>query len=273
MLHRCPTFNAALVSVGFASAVLATSEENPADVPVIRSARSGAWSDPATWEGAKVPAGGVKVLVRQGHTVTYDVDAAESVVIRSLHIAGMVTFAPETMTRLNVGLIKIEDSDSTDEEGFDCDAHTEEPSPDRPRPALLVGTPERPIAAGQSALIRLHYLPGLKKESCPAIVCCGGRMDFHGAPLSRTWVKLGATADKGAREVTLNEPVSGWRVGDAIVVTTTQHNQTKENFNEERTIAALDGNVVRFDEPLAYAHQGEGENRGEVANLSRTVVV
>ena len=24
----------------------------------------------------------------------------------------------------------------------------------------------------------------MNKETCPAIVCCGGRMDFHGQPLS-----------------------------------------------------------------------------------------
>jgi hypothetical protein len=40
---------------------------------VVRSARSGPWSAPATWEGGKVPAAGARVLVRPGHAVTYDV--------------------------------------------------------------------------------------------------------------------------------------------------------------------------------------------------------
>ena len=31
-------------------------------------------------------------------------------------------------------------------------------------------------------LIRLVYFEGMNKESCPAIVACGGRMEFHGAP-------------------------------------------------------------------------------------------
>ena len=56
----------------------------------------------------------------------------------------------------------------------------------------------------------------MQKESCPAIVCCGGRMDFHGAAMNRTWVKLGATAAKGSRNVTLAEEVPGWKVGDSI---------------------------------------------------------
>jgi len=248
-------------------------DEIPPGTPVIRSARSGAWSDPATWDGGRVPAAGAKVQVRHGHVVTYDIEAPESLVIRSLHIAGTVTFASDKKTQLNVGLIKVEDTDSTDEEGFDCDAHAEEPVAGRPRPALLVGTPDQSIAPGARALIRLTYIAGMNKESCPAIVCCGGRMDFHGAPLSRTWVKLGASAAKGERQVTLAEPVDGWKVGDRIIVTSTQFGDSRENVTEERSIAAIDGNSLSFDEPLAHAHLGEGEFRGEVANLSRNVIV
>ena len=68
-------------------------------------------------------------------------------------------------------------------------------------------------------------------------------MDFHGAPLSRTWVKLGATAKKGATEVTLAEAVTGWRVGDRIIVTATNADQDTDGLTEERTITAIDGQV------------------------------
>lgn len=248
-------------------------EENPVEIPVIRSLRTGAWSDVGTWEGGRVPAAGVKVQVRPGHVVTYDVEAPESLVIRSLHIAGTVTFASDKSTRLSVGLIKIEDSETVDEEGFDCSAHIEEPDAERPKAALFVGTPDRPIAANARALILLTYIAGMKKDSCPAIVCCAGRMDFHGAPLSRTWVKLGASAGKGSTQVTLSEPVTGWKVGDAMIVTATKFGENKDNVTEERTISAIEGNVIGFVEPLAYDHLGEGEYRGEIANLSRNVVV
>src|SRR5207302_1153127 len=107
-----------------------------------------------------------------------------------------------------------------------------------------------------------------------AIVCCGGRMDFHGAPLNRTWVKLGATARAGATAVTLAEPVRGWRVGDRIIVTATQRDYRRTKpFTEERSIRAIAGATITFDRPLADEHRGEGDYRGEVANLSRTVVV
>ena len=59
-------------------------------------------------------------------------------------------------------------------------------------------------------------------------------MDFHGAPLSRTWVKLGATAKEGDNAVTLAEPVTGWRVGDRIIVTATQHAHYRKNGDVHR---------------------------------------
>ena len=248
-------------------------EESPAEIAVVRSVRTGLWSDAATWEGGRAPAAGVKVQVRSGHEVTYDVEAPASLVIRSLHIAGTVTFAPDKSTRLNVGLIKIQDSDGTDEEGFDCDDHAEEPDAGRPKPALVVGTSERPIATGARALIRLTFIAGMNKDSCPAIVCCAGRMDFHGAPLNRTWVKLGASAAKGDKGVTLSEPVTGWKAGDVIIVTATQFGESQDNVTEQRTISTIDGTGIRFEEPLAHDHLGDGEFRGEVANLSRNVVV
>jgi hypothetical protein len=241
----------------------------PADAAtLIRSTRDGNWSAPATWEGGKVPAAGDRVQVRTGHTVVYDVASDQA--IRMIHVAGTLTFAPDKDTRLDVGLIKIQAGDKASENGFDCDAH---PSADgKPRPALLVGTPERPIAAGHTAHIRLVYFPGTDKKSWPAIVCCGGRMDFHGAPLSHTWLKLGATAKAGARTVTLSEPVTGWRKGDHVLLTATA-DRYRELSTEERTIRALDGRTLTLDEPLKHEHAGEGEYRGEVANLSRNVVV
>ena len=47
------------------------------------------------------------------------------------------------------------------------------------------------LPPGITATIRLVYFPGTDKDDLPAVVDCGGRMDLHGAPLSRTWVKLG----------------------------------------------------------------------------------
>src|SRR5262245_33745293 len=88
---------------------------------IVRTARSGSWSAPATWEGGKIPSGNVRVLVREGHHVVYDRQATEP--IRSLTISGILNFARDRDTRLDVGLIKIQAGEDCTEEGFACDAH------------------------------------------------------------------------------------------------------------------------------------------------------
>jgi hypothetical protein len=274
-------FAAIFLFVAFAGPVAFGAEPAPLP-PLVRTAQSGPWSAASTWEGGKVPLAGARVQVRAGHTVVYDVDS--TVPIRSIHVAGTLTFAPDRDTRLDVGLIKIQPGDDASENGFDCDAHAPDVAPAQARPVLEVGSPERPIDAAHTALIRLVPHPDLDPQSCPAIICCGGRMDFHGAPMSRTWVKLGATAKAGDAVVTLAEAVSGWKTGDRIIVTPTQRDQhemgtrrpgagARKVFTEERTIKSVDGGQLTLDQPLSNEHLGTGEYRGEVANLSRNVVV
>jgi hypothetical protein len=249
--------------------------------PVVRTAKSGAWSNAATWEGGKVPVGNVRALVREGHQIIYDLKATKP--LRSLTVSGRLSFAHDKDTQLDVGLIKIQPGEDCAEEGFACDLHATSHDGAKPRAALEVGTPDQPISEGHTALIRLVFMDGLDKESCPAIVCCGGRMDFHGQPMSRTWVKLGAPAKKGESALTLSEAVSGWKVGDRIIVTMTGTAPTSAQSHpgsdpigtttEERTVRAIDGTRLTLNAPLEHEHTATGLYRGEVANLSRNVIV
>jgi G8 domain len=249
--------------------------------PLIRSARGGLWSDPATWEGGRIPDPGARVQVRAGHVVIYDFRTNDP--IRSIHVAGTLRFDPDRDTRLDVGLIKIQTGDDPDESGFDCESHLVGPVPEAARAVFEVGTADRPIAPDHKALIRLTPVPGLDPDNCPAIVCCGGRMEFHGAEISRPWVKLGASAAKAATKVLIAEPVTGWRVGDRVIVTATRRQNVPDDGNvpsvrarpqtEERVIHAIEGPLLTLDAALVYAHAGTGNYRGEVANLSRNVIV
>ena len=105
-------------------------------------------------------------------------------------------------------------------------------------------------------------------------------------PLSDTWVKLGQTAHAGDVKIALSQPVKGWKPGDQIIITATQRirrergtlragqgNDSFKPFTEERKIASIDGNSITLDKPLAENHSGEGRFLGEVANLTRNVVV
>jgi hypothetical protein len=246
----------------------------------VRSARDGAWSSPQTWEPARVPGAGDRVLVSRGTRVVYDVQS--DAVLRLIQVAGTLSFARDRGTLLNVGLIKVQNSDACSEDGFACDFDRAGP-PGEPKvapvgglPALEVGTAEEPIPPEHRARIRLHFLEGMNADDAPAIACCSARMDVHGAPMSRTWVKLGADARPGDRTVTLAEEVSGWRAGDEIIVTgsapRTERGDRRPS-TEERRIEAIDGRTLRLDRPLETAHAGSGEFRSEVADLSRNVVI
>ncbi len=243
-----------------------------AEDPVIVTQKSGNWSEPGTWAGNNVPGAGARVLVKAGHRVLYDTKA--DAIVRGINVAGSLVFATDTDTVLNVGLIKIQDSEVYSEDGFECD-HVASGEGHAGKAALVIGTPEKPVTQGKSARIRLHFVEGMDKESCPAIVCCGGRLDLHGQPLNRTWVKIGENVNPGDSAVSLAEPVQGWRIGDRIIITGTRtHGSAKEeSTTEERIITAIAPDKLTVNEPLKMAHAGEGEYRGEVANLSRNVVI
>ncbi len=260
----------------FLAGIVGYAADTPPASGLIRSAQDGPWSATTTWERGKVPGAGDRVQVRQGHIVTYDVQSDAA--IRLVHVAGTLRFAPDKDTRLNVGLIKIQAGSDASEDGFDCEAHLPEVAPDGPRATLEVGTSEKPIDAKHTALIRLIDCDGVDKNSWPAIVCCAGRMDFHGAPMARTWIKLGAATDKGDATVTLAESAPGWRVGNRIIVTTTElitsgSYKRESSETEERVIKSIDGTTLTLDAALEYKHTCDGEFRGEVANLSRNVIV
>jgi hypothetical protein len=239
-----------------------------------------------------VPKAGDFVQVRAGQVVVYDGTADANVpALRLVHVAGTLTFARDKSTRLDVGLLKVQPGEEASEDGFVCSVHStpEEISlPASPRlpAALEVGSAEEPIPAGVTATIRLVRFDGTDKESLPAIIDCGGRMDFHGAAMSRTWVKLGEPSIAGQGTLVLAEPVPGWKAGDRVIVTASgmsgyyerqqaqKHHQKDAMYGtEERLIARVDGTTLVLDQPLELPHAASDDGRCEVANLSRNVVI
>ena len=241
----------------------------------VRSMGSGPWSSPSTWENQHVPVPGSTVEILSGHEVVYDIQTDRA--FRMVHVLGKLSFSRDRDTRLDVGLLKIGGDASEDGAALSHHSHSGR------RPVLEIGTPDSPIPANRTALIRLVYFDGFDKDSLPSLVCCGGRMDIHGAPLSRTWVKLGAPVRKGDTAITLSEPVTGWRPGDRIILTATVRQIIPEDTftetvsentqTEERIIRSIADTKVTLDRAVQFDHKCEGPYRGDVANLSRNVTV
>lgn len=249
----------------------------------VYSVADGSWSDANTWNTGAVPQQGDDVQIRPCDVVTYDV--AEGPEIRSVLVNGVLSFSRTTSTVLDVGLIAI--SQDVDYPILDsaCSglhgAHEHGPH----RASLEMGTPSDPIPAGVTADVRLTLVDGLDAECAPGIVSAGGRMEFHGAPMEHTWVKLAETAASGSDTLQLAAPVEGWQVGDRVIVTPHEepagnpHRTFTQNDaepqTEERIITAIEGTEITLESALTYDHQGgpEGSLRTEVGNLSRNVTV
>ncbi len=249
----------------------------------IKSVRDGDWMNPATWQPKRLPKAGDRVLISSGTSVRFDAKATP--VIRLLQVAGALRFSRDRSTELNVCLLKVQAGDRCTERGFACDFHgvnrKGEPSllPDKSIPTLEVGTAQSPIPLPHVARIRLHYIEGMDKEDAPALVCCSARMELHGSPLVRPWVKLGANCRPGDSKIIASEDLSDWRVGDEIIVTASEKTRNMASYRnedvstEERIVKSVDGKTITLNKPLKFEHFGEGEFRSEVANLSRNVVV
>jgi len=251
----------------------------------LRSVQDGNWSNPKTWNLDRVPKAGDRVLVERKTRVVYDVKSVD--VLRLVQVVGTLSFARDRDTELNVAVFKVQNSDECSESGFACDFadvnQAGEPQGAREgnMPLLEVGSIDQPIPAAHTAKIRLHFLDGMNKEDAPALVCCSARMELHGAPLNRTWVKLGEDAKAGGSTIVVADDVVGWKVGDEVVVTGakklyrrgTARGAVDASGSEPRKIAKIDGRTIHLDEPLELDHFGSGEFRSELANLSRNVIV
>src|SRR5690606_7233342 len=104
---------------------------------------------------------------------------------------------------------------------------------------LEIGTPERPHTRNAT----ITFTDNVKGEDIMAgmgdrgIMISGGTPRLHG-DRTHTWTKLAKTANAGATTIEVLD-ASGWRVGDEIVLASTDFDPRQA---ERRTIRALNGN-------------------------------
>ena len=104
------------------------------------------------------------------------------------------------------------------------------------------------------------------------IMLMGGTLNLHG-DRKHTWTKLANTANAGSTSIQVLD-ASGWRVGDEIVLASTDFDPRQA---ERRTISAIKGNAITLNAKLDYMHFGritfDVDERGEVGLLTRNVML
>jgi cell migration-inducing and hyaluronan-binding protein len=204
------------------------------------------WSDPATWPNRKVPAAGDKVIIGKDRNVVLDVSPPA---LGGLSIDGKLTFADNADLELTTEWIML---------------HGE----------LTIGTEARP----HTRKATITFTDNVKGEDVMAgmgdrgLMISGGTLNLHGNT-THTWTKLAATANAGATSIRVLD-ASGWKVGDQIILASTDFNPRQA---EKRTITAISGNDITLDKKLDYMHFGKitfgVDERGEVGLLTRNIKV
>ena len=166
-----------------------------------RAVRDGAWSDPGTWSGGRVPGRDAVVQIGHGHTVTYDL--ASTVEIEKVRVDGELRFATDRSTRLEVDTLIVTDMGR-----------------------LEVGRAGDPVRAGVTATI--HFTDdgavghtGWDPLQLHRGLVSHGSVEMHGAEKT-SFVKVAVDPRAGQSSITLEEVPSGWRAGDKVVLTGTK---------------------------------------------------
>lgn len=236
-----------------------------------RATSDGAWDAASTWESGSVPGDGDRVLVDEGVTVTVADRRAER--LPTVRVDGTLSFDPSANAKLRVDTMVVSKTGR-----------------------LEIGTGSDPIHPSVTAEIEILQEVPLERPNDPRLVGRGilamGRtnVEIHGAPKT-TWDVLDGHARAGDTAIALSGdgPAAldehGWRVGDEIVfpdqepwggvpaaVADSGVSPTATHDDEVRTVSAVDGGTISFDEPLESDHvPPEDDIDSYVLNLTRNV--
>src|SRR5580658_3318086 len=211
------------------------------------------WSDPASWPDKKVPAKDDLVTIGRDMDVVLDVTPPA---LHGLTINGKLSFADNKDLELTTEWIMV---------------HGE----------LEIGTEAKPHTHQATITLTDNVKDedfgglGGNDRSDRGIMLMGGTLNLHG-DRTNSWTKLSSTANAGATSIQVLN-AAGWRVGDEIVLASTDFDPRQA---ERRHIAAIHantngGNTITLDKKLDYMHFGkitfDVDERGEVGMLSRNI--
>jgi hypothetical protein len=211
--------------------------------------RSGAWSDPTTWQGGVVPGAGARVLIPVG--VSVQVDGMIGARLATVRVDGTLSFHTSVNTQLQVDTI-IVSHDGT----------------------FQMGTEAAPIAPGVTARLFITDNGAINRSWDPFGISRGliahGTVSIYGSAVS-SYASLSVPAVQGAQTLVLKTVPVGWKVGDTVIVTATTPGTTQ---NESRQIVSIVGNSVTLNAALSYNHVAPSAAFDVmVANVTRNAVI
>ena len=207
--------------------------------------QGGMWSDSSTWSGGAVPRAGAVVTIGAGIDVVLDVSPPA---LNGINLNGTLTFADNKELELTTEWILN-------------------------RGKLEIGTESDPYT-GNATITLTDNNPGenINGMGDRGILMAPGVLSLYG-DRENAWTKLAETAEAGSTRINVLD-ASGWKVGDEIVLASTDFNPRQA---ERRHITRIRRNRITLDEPLEYMHFGEitygVDERGEVGMLTRNIKV
>ena len=216
----------------------------PARAPASAAVHRSRWSDPASWPEGKVPVAGEAVTIGRDREIVLDVSPPT---LRSLTVNGKLSFSNDRDLELKTDWIYLAGGE------------------------LDIGSEAKPYTR-QATITLTDNVPdeNINTMGDRGIMLLAGTLSLHG-DRTNTWTKLAKTAKAGADRIDVLN-ASGWRKGDEIVLASTDYDPHQA---ERRTVAAVEGNAIRLDQPLKYMHYGEVtfgvDERAEVGMLSRNI--
>ena len=217
-----------------------------------RSPAAGAkrWSDAATWPDKKVPAKDALVTITKDMNVVMDVSPMP---LHGLTIEGKLSFADDKDLELTTEWIMV---------------HGE----------LEIGTEAKPHTKKATITLTdnvkdedISGVGGTTDRVDRGILLMGGTLNLHG-DRTRFLDEAGQHSRTPAATSIQVLNAAGWRVGDEIVLASTDFDPRQA---ERRNIAAISGNTITLDKELDYMHFGkitfDVDERGEVGLLTRNI--